>query len=227
MKLRIVCDLQLHLEQSSLPYTLASDLLIRNIPLREGVSPDVALWPGHLALETEEYRSLVLAADLCPALILEVVSDNTPAADADIKPEIYRRAGIGEYWLYDPAAYAGDAPLCGWQLVGTEYVQIPGQTQAVGNEWVTRYPSAVLQTDWGLTADAALRLWDPQRENWYRTTAAALRQLQDHVEQAEARAEQAETRLQQERDHTQQQEHLLQQEIQRLHALLEERAGRD
>ena len=196
MKLRIVCDLQLHLEQSSLPYALASDLLIRNIPLREGVSPDVALWPGHLALETEEYRSLVLAADLCPALILEVVSDNTSAADADIKPEIYRRAGIGEYWLYDPTAYAGDAPLCSWQLVGTEYVQIPGQT-----------------------ADAALRLWDPQRENWYRTTAAALRQLQDHVEQARTRAEQAETRLQQERDHTQQQEHLLQQEIQRLHAL--------
>ncbi len=228
--LRIVCDLQLHLKESGLPYSLASDLLIRNIPLKEGVSPDVALWPGHLDLEGEEYRSLVLSADLYPALILEVVSEHTRDADADTKHKIYRLAGIAEYWLYDPATYAGSEPLCGWRLADSTYMPILGQEHAVDGAWVTRYPSTVLQTDWGLTADATLRLWDPQREDWYRTTAAALSQTRARAEQAEiraqrewTRAEQAETRAQQEQARAEQAEA----ENVRLRALLQTRADPD
>ena len=175
--LRVVSDLRLHLEESRLPYTLSSDLLIRNIPLKEGVAPDVALWPESLDLEgEEEYGSVELSADLCPALILEVVSENTHEADAVTKHEIYRLAGIEEYWLYDPRAYAGREPLRGWRLEDMEYVPILGGEPEASGEEVTRYSSAVLQTDWGLTGAGGLRLWDPQQQDWYRTTPAALRQ---------------------------------------------------
>ena len=194
---RIVHDLRLHLEELDLPYTLTSDLLIRNIPLKPGVAPDVALWPGHLDLVGARCGSLELSAELCPALILEVVSAHTADADADTKHEIYRLAGVAEYWLYDPDAYAGGEPLCGWQLTDMRYMPIRGRTRAVSGMEAMLYASAVLQTDWGLTADAELRLRDPQREDWYRMTPAALRQLRAQVEQERTRAAQAETRAEQ------------------------------
>ena len=227
---RIVGDLQLHLEEQELPYTLTHDLLIRNIPLREGVAPDVALWPGYRDLVGEKCSSLELSADLCPALILEVVSENTYTADADTKHEIYRLARIGEYWLYDPEEYAEGGPLRGWQLVDTAYESIPGREHAVGGELVTRYSSAVLQTDWGLMAEGALRLWGPQRQDWYRMTPAALRQSEARAEQERTRAEQAEAQVQQERTRAEQAEARALRnaaEIARLRALLDAQADQD
>lgn len=194
---RIVGDLQLHLETQELPYTLTSDLLIRNVPLKEGVAPDVALWPGHRDLVGEKCGSLTLSADLCPALILEVVSERTWEADADTKYEIYRLAGIGEYWLYDPEEYAGGDPLCGWQLVEGTYMPIRAQEQEDSGEAVTRYPSTVLQTDWSVTADKALRLWNPRQRAWYQMTPAGLRESWAQTEQARAQAEQERARAEQ------------------------------
>ena len=146
------------------------------------------MWPSgqHIWIcEEEEYHSLVLSADLRPDLILEVVSENTHEADTDVKHEIYRLAGIREYWLYDPGAYAGEEPLRGWQLVDTEYMPILGWDHESFDEAITRYPSVVLQTDWGLTANAVLQLWDPQRKDWYRTTPVAQQQFRNRAEQAE------------------------------------------
>ena len=236
--LRVVSDLRLHLEGSRLPYTLSSDLLIRNIPLKEGVAPDVALWPESLDLEgEEEYGSVELSADLCPALILEVVSENTHEADAVTKHEIYRLAGIEEYWLYDPRAYAGREPLRGWRLEDMEYVPILGGEPEASGEEVTRYSSAVLQTDWGLTGAGGLRLWDPQQQDWYRTTPAALRQTKAllrqtrmRLQQTETHLQQTETRLQQERTRAEQAEARSLRdaaEIARLRAMLHEQADKD
>ncbi len=192
--LRVVGNLQLHLAESGLPYVLASDLLIRNIPLKDGVSPDVALWPSHLDLERKKYGSLELAPDLRPALILEIVSEHTSEADAVTKHEIYRLAGITEYWLYDPEVYAGTEPLCGWQLVDRTYRSIPGRASAEAGTEVLRYASEVLQTDWGLTADGVLQLWDPQQNDWYQMTPAGLRQIRAQAEWERAQAEQERTR---------------------------------
>ncbi len=229
--LRVVSDLRLHLEESGLPYTLSSDLLIRNIPLKEGVAPDVALWPASLDLEgEEEYGSVELSTDLCPVLILEVVSENTHEADAVIKHDIYRLVGIEEYWLYDPGAHAGEEPLRGWRLEDMEYMPILGGEPEESDEEVTRYPSAVLQTDWGLTRAGGLRLWDPQQQDWYRTTPAALRQTKALLQQTETRLQQTETRLQQERTRAEQAEARALQdaaEIARLRAMLHEQADKD
>lgn len=180
-------DLSLHVEVRGLPYTVVSDLLLRNIPIKPGVSPDVLLLPGQWDLEvTGDVRSLDLAVDPSPVLILEVMSENTYEADADIKPEIYRLVGVQEYWLYDPRGFAGGPPLCAWQLQDGAYVPIAGVAATVAGETVTLYPSAVLQTDWGLTTDAALRLRQPMQDAWYQTTPAALQQMQARAEQAEA-----------------------------------------
>ncbi len=246
---RILNDLRLHLKTQDLPYTLTTDLLVRNIPLRRGVAPDVALWPGRWDPVAARCGSLALSADLCPALILEVVSVNTYEADAEIKPEIYRLAGVGEYWLYDPDEHAGIGRLCGWQLADGAYEPVRSQELNGSEAGVARYPSAVLQTDWGLTAAGDLRLWNPQQGDWYRMTPTALLQSQAQTEQAQAqvqqeraRAEQAQAQVQQERTRVEQAQAQVQQaqtraaqaearalqdaaEIARLRALLDAQAN--
>ncbi len=159
--------------EAGLPYTLTSDLLIRDVPLRDGVSPDVALWPGQPDPVGEKCRSLALAPGVCPAPILEVVSENTGAADADVQHEICRRAGVAEYWLYDPGGYAGGPPVCGWQLQETAYVPVPNRVGVVAADMATLYASGVQQTEWGLTAAGSLRLRRPGHDAWYRMTPEA------------------------------------------------------
>jgi len=235
-------DLRLHLHRRDLPCVLTSDLLIRNVPLRESLAPDIAIWPDQQALASEvDYKSLVLSEELCPALVLEVTSESTAAADRDVKYEIYQLAGIAEYWLYDPLGYAGGPPFQGWRLTSGVYVPIVGQVGSVAGTETLLYASTVLGTSWGLEHDTELRLRDPVQADWYRLTPEALDQAEAQVrqervraEQAEAqvrrervRAEQAEAQIQQERTRRQQQEDLLQQEIQRLHAQLRERTDRD
>ncbi len=232
-------DLRLHLRRWDLPCTLTSDLLIRNVPLKEGLAPDIAIWPGRHLLEPDvDCGSLTLSAELCPSLVLEVTSESTAVADRETKHEIYCLAEIPEYWLYDPMGYAGGPPFRGWRLCGTEYAPIEGRRGAVAGRAVTLYPSVTLDTAWGLDRDAKLRLLDPVRADWYRMTPEALEEAEARIqreksraEQAEARiqreksrAEQAEARIQRERVHAQQQADLLQQEIQRLHALLDQRS---
>ncbi len=220
-------DLRLHLKRQNLPCTLTSDLLIRNVSLKEGLAPDIAIWPGRHLLDPDvDYGSLTLSAELCPSLVLEVASESTATADRETKHEIYRLAEISEYWLYDPLGYAGGPPFVGWRLRSAEYEPIEGQIGTVAGQAVTLYPSVALNTAWGLECDADLRLLDPIRADWYRMTPEALEQAEARIQQERSRAEQAEARIQQERVRSQQQADLLQQEIQRLHALLGQRSDR-
>ncbi len=242
-------DLRLHLREQDLSCVLTSDLLIRNVPLRAGLAPDIAIWPAGQAPEAGvDYKSLELSAELCPALVLEVVSESTAEADRDTKYQIYQLAEIAEYWLYDPLGYAGRMPLQGWRLAGGVYTPIAGRPETVAGAEVVLYPSAVLETAWGLEHDIELRLWNPVRADWYRMTPetlqqeralvqqerALVRQERDRAEQAEAlvrqerdRAEQAEALVQQERARARQREARLEQEIQRLRVQSEARAGTD
>ncbi len=219
---QIAGDLRLHLHRQALPYALTSDLLIRNVPLREGVSPDIALWPRAVVRPRVNYRSMVLTAEQCPVLVLEVVSESTVEADWTIKPEIYRLAGIGEYWLYDPEGYAGGPPLQGWYLAGQVYVPIAGQSGRVGDTPVVLYPSARLDTAWGLEQDTELRLRNPVTADWYRMTPETL-------DAGEARADRERTRADQERTRADQAEARADQaeaENARLRALLQAQANR-
>ena len=198
-------DLRLHLTAQELPYTLTSDLLIRNVPLKEGVSPDIAIWPGKDLLEADvEYGSLELTETLRPALILEIASGSTYEADRDTKYDIYCLAGIAEYWLYDPMGHTGGPPFLGWQLAGTDYAPIAGQPGTVAGQDVILYDSLVLGTAWGLAEGTALRLLDPTKSDWYHMTPEALLQAEERAAQAQAQTQQAEEWAQQARAQTQQ-----------------------
>ncbi len=213
-------DLRMHLREQALPYVLTGDMLIRNVPLQAGLSPDIALWPAGpmQALEAEaDYKSVALSAARCPALVLEMVSESTAVVDRETKHEIYRRAGIREYWLYDPMEFGGGPPLQGWRLTGSAYVPIAGQPGRVGGAEVTLYPSGVLETAWGLEGENELRLWEPARDDWYRTTAEGLQRERRQTERERSRAERERSRADQERaraDHAEV-------EIARLRALLQ------
>ena len=81
------------------------------MPLRAGVSPDIALWPDRDLLRADVvYGSLELSAELRPTLILEIASEGTHQVDRDTKHDIYRLAAIREYWLYDPIGCTGGPP---------------------------------------------------------------------------------------------------------------------
>ena len=191
-------DLRLHLTAQELPYTLTSDLLIRNVPLKEGVSPDIAIWPGKDLLEADvEYGSLELTETLRPALILEIASGSTYEADRDTKYDIYCLAGIAEYWLYDPMGHTGGPPFLGWQLAGTDYAPIAGQPGTVAGQDVILYDSLVLGTAWGLAEGTALRLLDPNKNDWYHMTPEALLQTEERAAQAQAQTQQAQAQAQQ------------------------------
>ncbi len=227
-------DLRLHLTAQDLPYTLTSDMLIRNVPLKEGVSPDIAIWPGKDLLEADvEYGSLELAETLRPALILEIASESTYAADRDTKYDIYCLAGIAEYWLYDPMGHTGGPPFLGWQLAGTDYEPIAGQPGTVAGREVILYCSLVLGTAWGLEAGNALRLLDPHKDDWYRMTPEALLRAEElaaqeraQAQQARAQAQQAEERAAQERARAQRAEERAAQERARAQRA-EEQSARD
>ena len=224
--LRCEMDLRLHLAAQDLPYTLTSDLLIRNVPLKAGVSPDIALWPGRDLLQADVvYGSLELSAELRPVLILEIASESTHQADRDIKHDIYRLAEIPEYWLYDPTGCTGGPPFLGWQLVDGTYAEIAGHRGVVAGQETLLHRSAALDTAWGLEdADAAaLRLLDPVAEDWYRMTPEAWLQARERAQQAEAQAAAAIVR---ERERAQQAEAQAARdaaEIARLKALLQAR----
>ncbi len=74
---RIINDLGLHIETRHRPYTLVGDLLIRNVPLKDEASPDIALLPDDLDSVADFLRSLDLSADLRPVQIQEAALENT------------------------------------------------------------------------------------------------------------------------------------------------------
>jgi Uma2 family endonuclease len=61
-----------------------------------------------------------------PFFILEVVSPRYREADADKKPDIYRKAGVSEYIIADPGLEGGTISykVTGYRLIGGRYVGI-------------------------------------------------------------------------------------------------------
>ena len=82
--------------------------------------------------------TLSLAEDGPPALIVEVLSDDTWKADLDLergKPFSYRRGGMAEYLALDPLQQFTRRDGQGWRLVGEAYV--PWEPDA-GGRWASR-----------------------------------------------------------------------------------------
>jgi Uma2 family endonuclease len=59
-----------------------------------------------------------------PSVILEVTSRKTKKQDTVVKPELYRRLGVSEYFLFDPTQDYLDPPLQGYRLMGEHYAAL-------------------------------------------------------------------------------------------------------
>ncbi len=59
-----------------------------------------------------------------PDMVIETTSRRTRRKDMRIKPELYARLGVKEYFLFDPLGEYLDPPLQGYRLDGADYRRI-------------------------------------------------------------------------------------------------------
>ena len=72
-------------------------------PLDVHLSDDSVVEPDALVIRRE--RASIVGHDYihgAPDIIIEVVSDETRRRDEVVKPELYARCGVNEYWIVDP-----------------------------------------------------------------------------------------------------------------------------
>ena len=133
-----------------------------------------------------------------PEFALELASDTTYRNDLQLKPGIYARIGITEYWRFDPTGgeLYGE-PLYGGTLVGGEYQPIPLTTEPDG---VLKGYSAVLELSlcW-IEEGNWMRFYDPATGSYLSTLPELYAALEaERVARAldQARIRQLEERLQ-------------------------------
>lgn len=66
---------------------------------REGVVPDLCYIPNEALDQWDEEANV--QEGVIPALVVEILSPSTEKIDLVDKVEIYREAGIAEYWIFD------------------------------------------------------------------------------------------------------------------------------
>ena len=59
-----------------------------------------------------------------PDVVIETTSRKTRRKDTQVKPGLYARLGVKEYFLFDPLGEYLDPPLQGYRLAGDEYERI-------------------------------------------------------------------------------------------------------
>mgnify|MGYP003729476727 CR=1 FL=1 len=67
-----------------------------------------------------------------PSVVIEVTSRKTKKQDTVVKPELYRRLGVPEYFLFDPTQEYLDPPLQGFRLLGEHYAALA----SAGESWM-------------------------------------------------------------------------------------------
>lgn len=163
--------------------------------------PDIIVYLQ--APDMQGRQSFRLEEDGPPDLVLEILSERTWTRDIGDKRTLYETMGIGEYWLYDPGGRClrGAARVQGFRLVGTRYAAITPEPAPVrlngSRQPMPLWRSAVLQTAWGLDAQAELRLLDPRTETWYPTREEHNRQFTPRGRQIAEQGQQLDAKDQQ------------------------------
>lgn len=134
-----------------------------------------------------------------PDVVFEVTSRGSRQEDKTYKPQVYRRLGVKEYFLYDPTAEYLRPPLRGFRLEQGEYVRITAdETGALRCEQL----DIVLRLERG-----ELVMYDGQSGQVLQTAEeaaeAARRAAEAARETAEARAAELEAELQRLREELQ------------------------
>ena len=165
---------------------VAGDLLWYPVEAVEGVSksqaPDVMVVFGRPKGDRRSYQQFT-EEDIAPQVVFEILSKSNTKAEMDSKFNFYKRYGVEEYYLYDPATNV----LKGW-------LQQNKQLIAIGNieGWISPRLGCRLET-----ANGSLEVYRPdgkRMETYVETSKRA--------EQEAQRAERAERALQQQQQQT-------------------------
>jgi Uma2 family endonuclease len=92
---------------------------------RAVVAPDVMVIPGAAAHPRRSFQSW-REGGLLPAVIIELTSRGTLKEDRELKPALYARLGVQEYFLFDPYSEYLNPPLQGYRLVNGTYQPYTG-----------------------------------------------------------------------------------------------------
>ena len=86
------------------------------------VVPDAFVVKGIAAKTHRVYK--IWVEGKAPDVVIETTSRKTQRKDTDVKPSLYARIGVKEYYLFDPEQDYLDPPLQGHRLAGDAYQRI-------------------------------------------------------------------------------------------------------
>lgn len=111
------------------------------------IVPDLFIVKGKSPIKRRTYRLWV--EGIAPQLVIETTSRKTKKKDLQVKPGIYSRIGVREYFLYDPTCDYLDPPLQGNRLVEGVYHPISeeptGGLYSLELELELRYEDGLLE----------------------------------------------------------------------------------
>jgi len=163
--------------------------------------PDVSVIEN--VRDPERPRGVFYVAEegVTPCFVLEVVSPRYRSADLDKKPEIYRKAGVSEYFIVDPGLMDDEISysIRGYKLIGNRYVGATPDSQGMFHSriagvriGVSESGNRLIVTD-DRTGEELMS--DKERAE---TAEERAETAEERAETAEERAETAEERAKQE-----------------------------
>ncbi len=107
---------------------VSGDLLVYYEPgnNKKFIVPDVFFTKGLKQIQRRIYRTWI--ERLPPNFVIETTSKKTKKKDLKVKPEIYAKIGVQEYFLFDPTEDYLEPPLQGNRLVDGAYERITLQS---------------------------------------------------------------------------------------------------
>jgi Uma2 family endonuclease len=87
------------------------------------VVPDVFVVKGLYPKDRRFYKLWVERRP--PSVVIEVTSRKAKKQDTVVQPDLYRRLGVAEFFLFDPMQEYLDPPVQGYRLSGEGYEPLP------------------------------------------------------------------------------------------------------
>ena len=148
------------------------------------VAPDALVALGLPAGHRDSYQ--VWVEGKVPDFVLEVASPSTAAKDRKEKKALYRRLGVGEYWLYDPTGGLHKPRLRGFRLTAAgRYADLVGR-RGPGKALAFASPCLGLELHFD---GERLRMWDPAEGTYILSILELDAAWREALEQLEAEAD--------------------------------------
>jgi Uma2 family endonuclease len=197
----LIFALQNHLRERGVQAYVAGNLFLyyeEGNP-RAVVAPDVMVIPGAAQFNRRTFQTW-REGGLLPAVIIELTSRSTAKEDRELKPALYARLGVQEYFLFDPYSEYLNPPLQGYRLDGESYqpmLRVPLRSQLLGLD--LRQDDSTLRfyeprTGTRLLTPAETVIERAKAEKMARAAVIAARRAEQERAQAEQERAQAEER---------------------------------